>query len=49
MDNMEVYCENCQRELKHEVLEMKEGETCWLVITVKCSECERVHEIQLYC
>ena len=26
MDNMEVYRENCQRELNHEVLEMKEGD-----------------------
>lgn len=49
MENMEVYCENCKREVNHEVLEMKEGETCWLVIIVKCSECGRVHELNLFC
>ena len=49
MDNMEVYCENCERGVNHEVVEFKEGETCWLVITVKCSECGNVHEIYLHC
>lgn len=49
MDNMEVYCENCKREVNHEVVELKKGETSWLEITVKCSECGRVHEIYLHC
>ena len=49
MDNMVVYCENCKREVNHLVEEIKEGESCWLVITVKCSECGRVHEIHLHC
>lgn len=49
MDSMVIFCEKCNREVKHEVLEMKEGEDCWLVITVKCLECSRVHEIHLHC
>jgi uncharacterized Zn finger protein len=48
MDNMTVYCSDCKTEVEHEVVEMREGENCWLVITVKCSKCGKVHELNLY-
>lgn len=48
MDSMVALCKKCDREIEHEVVDIKEGENCWLVITVKCTECGSVQEIHLY-
>lgn len=49
MDNMNIYCNTCKKEVKHDVIEVKEGEESWISITVKCSECSKEHTINLYC
>ena len=49
MDNMIIYCDNCNKEINHNVIEVKEGEESWLSIKVKCSECGNEHTINLYC
>lgn len=49
MDSIDVYCDNCKKEVKHNVIKIKEGEDCWLSITVKCPECGKEHIINLYC
>jgi uncharacterized Zn finger protein len=48
MDSIVVFCDKCQKELRHDVVELKEGIDCWLEITVKCPECNKVHTIKLY-
>lgn len=49
MDNMNIYCNTCKKEVNHVVVEVKEGEESWITIKVKCSECGKEHTINLYC
>jgi ribosomal protein L44E len=49
MDNMNIYCNTCKKEVNHVVVEVKEGEESWISIKVKCSECGKEHTINLYC
>ena len=49
MDNIVAYCDECETETNHEVLEIKGGVDYWLEVQVKCSKCGNEQQINLFC
>lgn len=49
MDTRVEYCSNCKEKVVHEIIDMRDGEDCWMVVIVKCSKCGNEKEIHLNC
>lgn len=48
MNFVKTQCDNCSMETVHDVIEMKEGEDCWFIMIIQCSECGKEREVKVY-
>lgn len=49
MNSVRMECKNCEKIVDCEIIEMHEGEHCWMVFVFKCPECGNVMEIKMNC
>lgn len=47
MEEMNLFCKNCNEMKVFMVEDIREGEDCWKVITVKCEDCGYTEEIKV--
>ena len=45
---MFIFCEECQKEKEFFIIDMKEGDDCWQLVTLECSDCGKTKVIKLY-
>ena len=49
MNSVGIECKECRRNVDGEIIEMHEGEDCWMVFIVRCPECGDIMEIKMNC
>lgn len=47
MDEINLFCNNCNEMKIFSVMDIREGEDCWKVFTVKCEYCGYTEEIKV--
>ena len=49
MNSVGMECHECEKNVDCEIIEMHEGEDCWMVFIVRCPECGHIMEIKMNC
>ena len=49
MNTVGMECKECNKQVVCEIIEIHEGEDCWMVFTVKCPECGAIMEFKMFC
>lgn len=49
MNSMFIFCDECGKKQEFIIIDMQEGDDCWKVVKLECSECGMKKEIKLYC
>jgi uncharacterized Zn finger protein len=49
MNSVVMECEYCKKTVEFEIIDIREGEDCWMVVITRCPECGVISEIKMNC